>query len=626
MCGICGLLHMDPGKTVDEGLLRRMAHSMRHRGPDDEGFHVDGSVGLGHRRLSIIDLSGGHQPISNEDDQVWIVFNGEIYNYKPLAETLKSKGHRFRTRSDTETILHAYEEFGEACVEQLRGMFAFAVWDNKKRKLVLVRDRVGIKPVYYTVYRDTLYFGSEIKAILQNPEIPRALNEQALDYYLSFRYVPGPLTMFKGIFKLPPGGMLVCQDGKVEVRSYWDLRMQSDSGESLAECTRRFEQKARESIEIRLMSEVPLGAFLSGGLDSSLVVALMSGMIQDPVKTFSIGYKNQPQVNEFKFARQVAERYRTDHRELEITAGEFSDFVPRLVWHLDEPVADFACLPLFFLSELTRKHVTVILSGEGADELLAGYYLYKKMLLIEKLRKVPGLPGLLAGLGGMMPEGKLQRYLKQAGIPLARRYRGITTTFSSSQRRALYPGSRMSERMLGDYTASLLDPVKDQHPLNQMLYFESRVHLVDDLLVKADKMTMASSLELRVPFLDHELMELAASLPVKAKLDGNQTKRILRDIARPLVPGPILRRPKKGFPVPTQAWLAGDLSRFTRESLLSSESALQGLFESRQIEKLLTQHESGREDCSDRIWALIVLEYWKRVFIDSPELQDLGTP
>lgn len=618
MCGICGLLHLNFSRPVDEALLRRMADVLSHRGPDDEGFHLDGGLGLGHRRLSIIDLAGGHQPLCNEDETVWIGFNGEIYNYRPLAEELKARGHRFRTRSDTETIVHAYEEYGEAFVHRLRGMFAFALWDAPKKKLVLVRDRVGIKPLYYTVHRDTLYFASEIKSILQNPEIPRELNPDAIDYYLTFRYVPGPMTLLRNVFKLPAGAMLIAQEGRIEVKPYWDLEFHANEAMPLQECAERFERKAREAVEIRLMSEVPLGAFLSGGLDSSLVVAFMSGLIDEPVRTFSVGYENKPHVNEFVFARQVADRYKTHHRELQISAKKFGDFVPRLVWHLDEPVADFACLPLYFLSELTREHVTVILSGEGADELLAGYYLYKKMLLIERLRRFPGFSQLAPALARYWPEGKFSRYLQQAGTPLERRYRGITTTFTGEQRARLFPASRVKPVHLEDYTASLLDKVKGQHPLNRMLYFETRVHLVDDLLVKADKMTMAHSLELRVPFLDHELMELAATLPVRAKLDGNSTKRVLRDVARPLVPPEILNRPKKGFPVPTREWLADDLARLTRDCLLGEDCSLKGLFEASEIDGLIRRHESGREDCSDRIWALLVLEQWKRLFIDSP--------
>jgi asparagine synthase (glutamine-hydrolysing) len=626
MCGLCGLLHLNLEKRADEALVHSMARIIRHRGPDDEGFHVEGPVGLGHRRLSIIDLSGGHQPISNEDDTCWIIFNGEIYNYRPLAEDLKSRGHVFKTRSDTETILHAYEEFGEDCVHRLRGMFAFAVWDSRKKKLFIARDRVGIKPLYYTVHDNTLYFGSEIKSFFQNPAIPRRMNLDALDEYLSFRYVPAPKTMFEGIYKLPPGGLMVVEDGKVNVRQYWDLQFRQTGEEDLKTWTEKFEQKIRESIDIRLMSEVPLGVFLSGGIDSSVVTAMMSGMLDEPVKSFSVGYTQKDHINEFPFARQVAGRYECDHRELEISPTDFGDFVPRLVWHLDEPVADSACVPLFFLSELTRKHVTVILSGEGADELLAGYYLYKKMLLIEKLRKLPALSQVFGLLGMIFPEGKLRKYLRQAALPLDRAYRGVSPVFTDEQRARLYPGSQKKPGAIQDFTESVLSRVPDEHPLNRMLYFDTRYWLPDDLLVKADKMTMASSLELRVPLLDHELMEMAASLPIEAKLEGNNTKRILRDIARPLLPPDILNRPKKGFPVPIQEWFAGDLSAFSRDSLLSPNSSVGDILDQVEIEEILRRHESGREDCSDRIWTLLVLEHWKRVYIDSAQAPDLGKP
>jgi asparagine synthase (glutamine-hydrolysing) len=621
MCGICGILHFDKDKKADEGLLRRMAGVMSHRGPDDEGYLVDGQAGLGHRRLSIIDLTGGHQPIPNEDNSQSIVFNGEIYNYKSLADDLKQRGHIFRTRSDTETILHAWEEFGTDCVHHLRGMFAFAIWDSNNRRLFLVRDRVGIKPVYYTIHQGCLYFASEIKALLQERSIPREINLEALDLFLTFRYVPGPQTLFKGIYKLPAGAFLLAGNGNHRVETWWDIEYGQPSGDAgLESWVDRFEQAARSSVEMRLMSEVPLGAFLSGGIDSSLTVAFMSSMINEPVNTFSVGYENKPEINEFSFARQVARRYETNHRELEISAGKFSELIPRLVWHLDEPVADAACLPLLLLSDLTRRHVTVILSGEGADEMLAGYYLYQKMMFIERLRALPGLGGLLSGLSPLAPEGKLRRYMRQAGQPLNQRYRGVSVGFTDEQRRRLYPESRMNSDQMQQLTRSFFDRVAGQHPLNQMLYFDTRVYLVDDLLVKADKMTMASSLELRVPFLDHRLMEMAARLPVEAKLKGDETKRIFRRMARPLLPPDILNRSKRGFPVPTRQWFAGDLNQFARDRLLGSDCSLRGLFDMEVIQRLLDRHVSGKEQCEDRIWPLLVLESWKRVFIDGPDV------
>ncbi len=621
MCGICGILDLGSGRPVSDELVRRMADVARHRGPDDEGYYFGPGIGLGHRRLSIIDLAGGHQPVENETGEIRVIFNGEIYNYAGLAETLKGAGHRFRTRSDTETILHAYEEYGPACVERLRGMFAFAVWDEPRRRLLLARDRLGIKPLYYTVQGDRLLFASEIKSILQDPSIPREIDEDALEYYLSLRYVPDPLTMFRGVFKLAPGSILVAERGAVKVEPYWDLVYSEPAERDWRSWVDRFEEKTRETVSAHLMSEVPLGAFLSGGIDSSLVVAFMSLLGGGrPVETFSVGYRDKPHINEFRFARQVAERYRCDHRELEIAPGEFSDFIPRMVWHLDEPVADAACLPLYFLSQLTRRHVTVILSGEGADEMLAGYYLFRKMLFIERLRAAPGLGGLLSLSGGLVPDGKLHRYLSLAGLPLDRRYRGVSTAFTDEQLRRLRPSGRRPGELLESFTRSIFDRTRGQHPLNRMLYFDARVYLPGDLLVKADKMTMAWSLELRVPFLDHELVELAAGMPVRAKLDGRETKRIARAVAARLLPEDILRRPKRGFPVPIEEWFASQLDAFSRRTLLAQDSSIAGIVDRREVERILDRHRSGREDCSDRIWTLLVLEHWKRVFIDPPSV------
>jgi len=625
MCGICGVLDLRSSRPVSEELVRRMTDVIRHRGPDDEGFYFGPGIGLGHRRLSIIDLAGGHQPVENETGDVRVVFNGEIYNYAGLAADLKRAGHAFRTRSDTETILHAYEEYGVSSVERLRGMFAFAIWDEPRRRLLLARDRMGIKPLYYTVCGGRLLFASEIKSILQDPSVPREIDDEALEQYLGLRYVPDPRTMFRGVFKLPPGSVLVAENGAVAVNPYWDLAYSEPAERDWRNWIDRFEEKTRETVGSHLMSEVPLGAFLSGGIDSSLVVAFMSALGGErPVETFSVGYKDMPDFNEFRFARQVADRYRCDHRELEIEPDDFSAFIPRMVWHLDEPVADAACLPLYFLSQLTRKHVTVILSGEGADEMLAGYYLFQKMLFIERLRTAPGLGGLLSLAGRLVPDGKLHRYLSLAGHPLDRRYRGVSTGFTDEQLGRLCPARRRPGEILDAFARSIFERTKGAHPLNRMLYFDARVYLPGDLLVKADKMTMAWSLELRVPFLDHELVELAAGMPVEAKLDGRTTKRVARAVAARLLPKDVLERPKRGFPVPIEEWFASRLDPFARRSLLSRESSIGGLVDQKEVERMLDRHRDRREDCSDRIWTLLVLEHWKRIFVDAPSIPASG--
>ncbi len=603
---------------------------IRHRGPDDEGFLLDGPLGFGHRRLSIIDLAGGHQPLSNEDGRVWIVYNGEIYNYADLQRDLKARGHTFRTRSDTETIVHLYEEYGDAFVERLRGMFAFAIWDGRRKRLLLVRDHVGIKPVYYAVRDGVLTFASEVKSILLQDGMPRELNEDAIERYLGLRYTPAGddgQTMFRGIHKLPAGSMLVAEDGEVRVRSYWDLGFRPDpSLRGPVEWADAFRAELEKSVEMRLMSEVPLGGFLSGGIDSSVTVAMMSGLMNEPVRSFSVGYADRPEVSEFPYARLVAERYRTDHRELEITAGDYWSHVPRMVWHLDEPVADYACLPLMLMSELTREHVTVILSGEGADELLAGYSLYRKMRSIERARRIPAWNLLAAAASSVLPEGKLRRYARASRFPLERRYRGISTGFAADEARAVYPALRDRPDGLVDFAESVFARSGTAEPLHRMLYFDTRVYLVDDLLIKADKMTMAASLELRVPFLDHRLMELAASMPPEAKLDGATSKRVLRDVARTLLPEEILTRPKKGFPVPIEQWLAKELEGPVRETLLERGGPLDGLFDRREVERILDRHANGAEDCSARIWTLLVFDQWNRVFLGPGALPDLGRP
>jgi len=624
MCGICGIAHLDPRRPVNESTLREMAQAIRHRGPDDEGFLVGPGVGLGHRRLSIVDLAGGHQPLSNEDGSVWVAFNGEIYNHKEIRSRLEARGHVFRTRSDTEAIVHAYEEYGDSFVDHLRGMFAFALWDHPRRRLVLVRDRLGIKPLYYGVHDGTLRFASEAKAILMDPLVERRLDDTHLASYLGLRYTPGG-TLLQGIEKLPAGSMLSLEDGTVRVRSYWDLEYEREPIEGgLAAWTKAFEDVLSEAIELRLMSEVPLGAFLSGGLDSSATVGLMSGMVDDPVRTFSVGYEDDPDVSELEYAGLVARHFGTQHRELKIDAQGYWSEIPRLLWHLDEPVADYACLPLMLMSELTREHVTVILSGEGADELLAGYGQYAKAQTIDRLRSVPGASLAARLLGTLLPEGKLRRYAQSSALPLEQRYRGISVGFADEELMRLAPDQQAGVGRLSAFTRDTMRRAGNVHPLHQMLYFDTRVYLVDDLLVKADKMTMAASLELRVPFLDHKLVELAANLPPEAKLGGGTTKRVLRNLGASMLPEPILSRPKRGFPVPLQRWLGGELTDLVRDTVCGSDATLGDLVDLTEVKRLVDRHARGVEDCTSRIWTLVVLDQWKRVFVDPPALVDLG--
>lgn len=627
MCGICGIVHFEREREVKRHTLENMTNIMVHRGPDDKGFYVKDHVGFGHRRLSIIDLSEGHQPMSNENSTVWIVFNGEIYNYLELRSYLIERGHQFKTKSDTETIIHAYEEFGEQCVEKLRGMFAFAIWDENRQQIFAARDRIGKKPFYYTMVDQSFIFGSEIKSILQYPCRRNEIDLSALDLYLSLRYVPGPLTMFKGIQKLQPGHYLLLKNNSLSIREYWDvsnnLEEVSLDGE---ECRHRFVTLLDECVRMRLMSEVPLGVFLSGGIDSSLVVALMSKMTDIPIKTFSVGYEADFGTNEFNYATMVAKKYNTEHYELRIGSRDFYDFIPKLVWYLDEPIADPATIPLFFVSEFAKQRITVVLSGEGADEILAGYYVYKKMLAIENFQKVSAYfgDGFLLNIGKyIFKKEKYQRYLDLAGLPLTARYHGVSNSFSPKAKQLLFPDTGafagQLERLFEDYYAR----VKTWSNLDKMLYVDLKVWLPDDLLMKADKMTMAASMELRVPFLDHRLVELAFSLPNHLKINGKKTKYLLREIGKERLPSPIINREKKGFPVPISQWLKGDLSEVARETLLGPQSACRNYFEPQTIKGILKRHSENQEDLSEQIWNLLVFEFWHKIFIKSLEIGTL---
>lgn len=621
MCGICGIIHSHSERFVDKDALLGMRDIMFHRGPDEGGFHLRNNVGLGHRRLSIIDLSTGQQPMANEDGTVWIVYNGELYNYLDLRGELIGKGHVFRTRSDTEVIVHAYEEYGERCLEHMRGMFAFAIYDHNRGTLFAAKDRIGIKPLYYTVQDGTLYFASEIKSLLTIPEVGRELDADALYRYLRVRYVPGPRTMFRNIRKLLPGQFLSYAGGELRTRRYWDLAdtPSMDPGLGYADIEERFEALLEESIRIRLMSEVPLGAFLSGGIDSSVVVARMSAMSDDPIKTFSVGYRKDYGENEFKFAKLVADRYETEHYEYRISSQNFFDFLPDFVWHLDEPVADSACIPLYFLSKYAKQYVTVVLSGEGADEVLSGYGIYRKMLAIESFRKLPRVvrEDVLGNLMSMFfRRGKLRRYLDQSRLPLETRYKGVSTSFGADEIGGLY--GRKGENDLEAFFRSFMDRTEGRPPLARMMYTDMNTWLPDDLLVKADKMTMAASQELRVPFLDHKMVEFGYSLPQDCRIRKSESKYVLRQIAKSLLPKAIMDRPKKGFSVPISQWFRDDLNEISTQVLCDPTSACAGYFDTDTIRRIIKAHGTRGIDNSDMIWTLLVFEFWhKEMFVPS---------
>jgi asparagine synthase (glutamine-hydrolysing) len=603
-----------------------MARTIVHRGPDDEGFFCEGSVGFGARRLSIVDIAGGHQPLSNEDGQVWIAFNGEIYNHPELRPQLIDRGHRFRTNCDTETIVHCYEEYGETCIEKLRGMFAFSIWDAGRRRVLLARDRLGIKPLYWSVHKGTLLFASEIKALLE-AGVPFAVEESVLECYMRLGYVPGGRTMFSGISKLQPGHYLTAEIGNptVRTRAYWSPTFapacDRDEGAYLEEFGRLLEQTAAD----HRLGERPQGVFLSGGLDSSALVAIHAAQMKDPILTFSVGYEEEQQINELPYARQVAKKFGTRHFEYVLSDRDFAKSLPALIWHMDEPVADPAAIPLFFISQLAREHITVVHSGEGADEILAGYGIYRRMTEISAYQRRLGLwSGRLAGAVLRLPGIPLRfrRYADLLDKPLSQRYQGVRRLMSEDSLRRLsrngFP-SAADQKYRKDVLASLNRQSEHYQELNQMLSMDQQAWLPDDLLLKADKMTMAASIELRVPFLDHRIVEFAAGLPLLMKLRDGVGKYLLKRLMSDRLPASILNARKRGFPVPITNWLRGGL-RETAKSWLLDSPLLGRLFVRRELEKLLKDHHSGRADLQDEIYGLIVLSLWQQVFSGSMRL------
>jgi len=620
MCGIAGILNLDGKPFTDEARLHRMGDSIVHRGPDGHGYFIGGPVGLAHRRLSIIDLSSGAQPMFNEDSSIVVVFNGEIYNHLELRSVLESRGHTFRTHSDTEVILHAYEEYGLSFPTHLTGMFAFALWDMKQRRLVLTRDRVGIKPLYYTVHTGQLLFASEIKALLTERDVPRLIDYDALQAYLRVRYVPAPKTMFHGIYKLLPGHQMVIQQGQIRTEQYWDLTF-SEEPLSERQCLDELEKLFTEVCQQHLMSDVPFGVFLSGGLDSSAVVATMRRLLKTDPLTFTVGYSGSEGINEFDYSRLVSEHVGTAHHEVMLSPQQFSDWIPNLIWHLDEPVGDSACVPLFFLAQRAKQHATVLHSGEGADEILGGYSIYKKMLLLSRLHSGP--LGVVAGLfdrvgGGTSVGGKWGRYARQMALPLEDRYRGVSSLFLDGiKTQVVNPELRTAptkHSFLEDTFRTYFQRVRSTTELNQMLYVDTKAWLPDDLLVKADKMTMAASIELRVPFLDHRMIEFASKLPMALKIKNGETKYLLKKVMEPYLPKAVIYRPKKGFPVPIQQWFQQGLAQMAQDLVLNKQSTVSTFINGRVAADMLHAHQNGQMDAADDLWSLVVLEQWCRTF------------
>jgi asparagine synthase (glutamine-hydrolysing) len=637
MCGIAGIVASDRLLADDSDRVVRMRDVIAHRGPDDAGVFIDECAALAHRRLSIVDLAAGHQPLANEDDSIWIVFNGEIYNHAAIRSELEFEGHRYRTRSDTETIVHAYEQWGEACVERLRGMFAFAIWDARRARLLLARDRLGIKPLYWARAGTRLIFASEIKAILESGLVRAEADASRIPEQLSIRSLAGSGTLFRGIQRLQPGHTLAFQDGAIDVKRYWDIPVgQSDGGKPLAEreAVDCFRSLLEEAVRLRLMADVPLGMFLSGGLDSSAIAAIMARLIDRPLQTFSVAFKDRA-FSELEYARQVSHAIGADAHEVVIDEENYFDALPRLIWHEDEPIAHTSSVPLYFVSRLASEHVKVVLTGEGSDELLAGYGRYPRALLNwtagEAYAVVPEAvrTWVASAVVPRLPAG-VRRYANRSFVtravtPEALFFDNFAAIGLDRQRSLLRPSLAAlatPDQAYGPSRAYFDAPNGNSTILDRLLYADLKVYLVE-LLMKQDQMSMAASIESRVPFLDHKLVEFAAGLPNKLKLRGFTTKWILREAVRELVPAEILSRPKMGFPVPFGDWMRGPWQHVAREVLLDSRSRQRGIIDPPAVERLLDGHAAGTANGTDAIWSLLNLELWYRTFIDGEGVQTL---
>jgi len=640
MCGICGWIELDTRRDTRpvRPNVAAMSVAIEHRGPDDWGKAEFKDAAIAMTRLSIIDLDGGYQPIANDQENCWIVFNGEIYNFLDLRKELQAKGYRFKTHSDTEVVLRAYEEWGDDCLHRLRGMFALGIYDSrsadngsadcvrKRSRLFLARDRVGKKPLYY--YRDEtrIIFGSEIKAILADPSVKVKVRRNILPLYLTYGYVPAPDTFFENIYELGPGHKLVVQNGEMAIDQYWKLPPQ-DVGIELSEkqYVERLRELFEDAVKARLISDVPLGAFLSGGVDSAAVVALMTRVMKQPVKTFAIGFADDPSFNELEYARVIAKKFNTDHHEFLVTPDAI-DLLPKLVWHYDQPFADSSAIPSFLVAQMTREHVKVALTGDGSDELFAGYERFAAARLAETYRRTPHLlQSAVKEFLDLMPEAttyrgfvrRARRFVESAALPLSERYLHWV---------GIFPPSLIGEFLTGDietdpvaHFQSHFSPARDGDPIAQLLAVNMATYLPGDLLVKTDRMTMANSLEARCPFLDHELLEFSCAIPAKLKLKGITTKYILKRALQGIVPQQIIDRKKHGFGVPVGRWFRTGLNGYLHDTLLSREALRRGYFNETVLRRLIAEHETGKRDHGHRLWSLLTLEIWHRMFIDREE-------
>jgi asparagine synthase (glutamine-hydrolysing) len=614
MCGIAGMMYFEQ-REPDRAALERMAEAIRHRGPDDSGFWSEPQIGLSFRRLSIIDLAEGHQPLANEDESVWIVFNGEIYNYKELRARLEERGHRFRTRTDTEVIVHLYEEYGEDCVNRLRGMFAFVIWDRRRKQLFGARDHFGIKPFYYHRNDDRFVFASEIKSILVCDGFKRAVRTESLLNYLTFQYVPEPWTMFEGIHKLPPAHYVkVTPDGNMSLHRYWDP-MFEPVNRPMSEYIEEIRAKLHDSVKHHLVSDVERGCFLSSGIDSTAIAATMKRI--EPIRTFSVGFDGPN--NETVIARRTAQALGTEHYDKVITRDDFFATLPKAIWHQDEPVADPSAIALYHVAQLAREHVTVVLSGEGADELFGGYRIYREPQALAPLAWLPlPLKRLLHRLAKLLPAGLTGRnYILRGTTPLEERFVGNAKIFSEDLKAELVKVSRellQSYENPVDVAGRYYARTKHLDPVSRMQYIDLNLWLPGDILMKADKMTMAHSLELRVPFLDKELFEVARKIPASHRIAAGTTKYVFRKAMEGIVPDFILNRPKLGFPVPMREWLRGARGNVLLEQMQSS--GIGDYVHMNCVADMLHRHQQGAEDYSRRLWTLYVFALWHKAYME----------
>jgi asparagine synthase (glutamine-hydrolysing) len=620
MCGIAGILNLT-GTPPAPSEVHAMCRVLRHRGPDDEGVYLEGNVGLGMRRLKIIDLETGHQPVSNETGTLQVVLNGEIYNYQALRKDLEARGHVFRTRTDTETIVHLYEEYGPQCVTRLRGMFAFALWDEPRRQLMLARDRLGIKPLFYGLFDGRLVFASELKALLQLPEVDRQINWRALAHLAAFLSTPADESILEGIRKLEPGHLLTMRPGQMpHVERYWRLEFAPLDGWSEEDLAFRLREVIDESVRLHMVSDVPIGAFLSGGVDSSAVLASMARQSARPIETFSVGFHEAP-FNELPYARAVATRFGTTHHEL-IVEPTILDTLDDLVWHLDEPFGDSSAIPTFVVSRLASEHVTVVLSGDGGDELFAGYDKYRVEMRERRYDRLPTLVhGALGAVAAAMPDQMTgRRFLRHFSMTGWRRYLDASTLFPSDTRRKLFQGEafeRMRQSDPVDETLARLARSSGGHWLSTVQGLDVQGYLPLDILTKVDRMSMAHSIEARVPLLDHEVVEFAARIPPTLQMANGSGKHLFKQSLRGILPDEILDRRKQGFAVPLGRWFNGQLSRVVRDILISPRTRQRGILDLHYVERLLDWHAAGRS-LDLHLWTLLSFELWCRMFLDRP--------